>query len=234
MVAAVPAASNTTTPVTITVFAFAQGHEVQGSFHERQGRTARRHAFGNCDGRHGLGQRHRRDLNGMGGNRIGNDCRRRTHAALGKITVQLFQRVNDPFLRRVLTDAGDRGHLGKTFAAKKPQHHRRAILVAQLTHRILQQRRELLPGFIERNGMGRGLHIGLLFTADAAGFTPQEARRRQPRGLIQPAGQDGFVHDAPGLFRQNDEHRLRDFLGGMGIAGFSQRSGKNQVHVACN
>ena len=82
--------------------------------------------------------------------------------------------INDPFLRRVLTDAGDRGHLGKTFAAKKPQHHRRAILVAQLTHRILQQRRELLPGFIRRNGMGLGLHIGLLFAADAAGFTPRE------------------------------------------------------------
>jgi len=47
---------------------------------------------------------------------------------------------------------------------------------------ILQQRRELFPGFIRHNGMLLGLHIGLLFAADTAGFhaanssTPSAAR----------------------------------------------------------
>jgi len=43
-----------------------------------------------------------------------------------------------------------------------------------------------------------------------------------------------FVHDAPGFLSKDDEHRLRDLLGGVEIAGFPQRGGIDQVHVARN
>jgi hypothetical protein len=49
--------------------------------------------------------------------------------------------------------------------------------------------------------------------------------------LIQPAGQHGARRQFARLARQNDEDRLRDFLGVMRIAGETQRGGIDEVHI---
>jgi len=43
---------------------------------------------------------------------------------------------------------------------------------------------------------------------------PSSASIRGQHGLIQPTGQRGVPVQSVRLLRQNDEHRLRDFLGG--------------------
>jgi len=52
--------------------------------------------------------------------------------------------------------------------------------------------------------------------------------------LIQPPLEDGLIRDAVRFSGQNDENRLRDFLGGMGTARVSQCRGINQVYVPGN
>ena len=76
-----------------------------------------------------------------------------------------------------------------------------------------------------------GLHIGLLFTAGAPDGAPDKRHRRQPRGLIQPAGENDSSVQMPGFSREDDEDGLRDFLGLMRIAGVAQRDRINLVDV---
>ena len=116
------------------------------------------------------------------------------------------------------------------FAVEKPQHDGVAVGFIQAGHRRVQQRRDLRPdlGFVF---IQDGLHVGLLFAAGAADFAADKSHRRQPRGLIQPAGKDDALAQMPGFPRQNDEDGLGDFLGLMRIAGVAQRDGIDLVDV---
>ena len=73
--------------------------------------------------------------------------------------------------------------------------------------------------------------MSLLFTAGPADFASDMRHRRQPRGLINPAGQSGVPAQLFCLLRQNHKNGLRDFLGLMWIAGVSQRHGIDLVDV---
>jgi glucarate dehydratase len=73
--------------------------------------------------------------------------------------------------------------------------------------------------------------MSLLFAAGAADFASDMRHRRQPRGLINPAGQRGVPAQLIYFLRQNDKDGLRDFLGLMWIAGVSQRHGIDLVDV---
>jgi hypothetical protein len=50
-------------------------------------------------------------------------------------------------------------------------------------------------------------------------------QRGKPRRPEKPAGQNGFVRNPPGLLRQDDENRLRDFPGQVRVAHLPQRRG---------
>ena len=63
-------------------------------------------------------------------------------------------------------------------------------------------------------------------------FTFHQIRRREPCGLIKPAGQHDAGRQISRLARQNDENGLRNFLSMVGIAGEAQRGGRNKVHMA--
>ena len=73
--------------------------------------------------------------------------------------------------------------------------------------------------------------MSLLFAAGAADFAADESHRRQPRGFIQPAGEDDFPAEPPGFFGEDDEDGLGDFLGGMGVARVAQRDGIDLVQT---
>jgi hypothetical protein len=65
----------------------------------------------------------------------------------------------------------------------------------------------------------------------APDFSAQITGGREPGGLIQPARKNDSGAQSTSFFRQDDEDRLRDFLGGVGIAGLPQRGGIDQVDV---
>jgi len=64
--------------------------------------------------------------------------------------------------------------------------------------------------------------MSLLFAAGAAGFATNKCYCRQPRCLIQPAGEDNLPAKLPGFSGENDEDGLRDFLGLMWVASVTQ------------
>ena len=82
--------------------------------------------------------------------------------------------------------------------------------------------------------VGLRLHKCLLLTAHAPDFPPEKTSRRQSGGLIQPAGQNGFIGNAPGLLCEDDKHRLRDLFDGVNVAGLPQRGEINQIYMALN
>ena len=49
--------------------------------------------------------------------------------------------------------------------------------------------------------------------------------------MVKPAGQNRLATKRPGPARENDEHRLRDFLCVMRVGRVTQRNGVNQVDV---
>ena len=75
------------------------------------------------------------------------------------------------------------------------------------------------------------MHVSLLFAERPPPLRAQGIRRRQPCSLIEPARQDRFAAERSGLACEDDEHRLRDFLGGVRTARLPQRDGVNQIHV---
>ena len=81
-------------------------------------------------------------------------------------------------------------------------------------------------GFVQH-----GLHIRFLFASRAAEFGPPIIRRRQPRGLVKPAGEDRFGAERGRSARKDDEHRLCNLLGGVGIARLPQCDGIDEIHV---
>ena len=172
----------------------------------------------------------RRGLNGIGRNRPGNHRRRKRHAAFGEKFPQLFQRAVHAHFCRVLARAQRRADFAQILVLKKTQHDGVAVFLAEPAHRVVQQRRDLPPGFRFRF-VQNGLHICLLFAVLPADFAAQKIRRRQPRGLIQPAGKNCRCATSFRLPRQNDEHRLRDFLGRVRVADAAQRGGINQIDV---
>jgi hypothetical protein len=75
------------------------------------------------------------------------------------------------------------------------------------------------------------MHVSLLFAAQPASFASQKIIRCQARGLKQPTGKSLVMTQSGGLFPENNENRLRDFLGVMGIANLPERDGINQTDV---
>lgn len=77
-----------------------------------------------------------------------------------------------------------------------------------------------------------GLHMSLLFAMGAADFAADVSHRREPRGFIEPAGQRCVSSQRLCLAHEDDEDRLRDFLGSVGVARVAQRDGIDLVHMA--
>ena len=71
---------------------------------------------------HRFCQRCWRDLDGIGGNRPGNDGRGRTHAAFGEISSQFFQRPVHPHPGRVFIRPERQAHVGQTAVLEKPEY----------------------------------------------------------------------------------------------------------------
>ena len=113
---------------------------------------------------------------------------RQRHAAFHEIFSQLFQRAAHALVRRRFAQLQCRGDFLRGFVFKEPQHDGVAVGFAQPPHGFVQQRRDLFPSRRVRFGQS-GLHISLLFAALAADFALHKIGRRQPRGLIKPAGQ---------------------------------------------
>jgi len=51
------------------------------------------------------------------------------------------------------------------------------------------------------------------------------------RGAIQPTGEDDIRLELLCLFREQDEHVLRDVAGGVRVAQLTKRGGVNQIDV---
>ena len=133
-------------------------------------------------------------------------------------------------MRRRLVQLQRRRHLPRGFVFKEPQHDGVAVGLAQPSHGFIQQRCDLFPGRRFRFGQD-GLHISLLLAALAADFALHKVGRRQPRRLIQPAGQHRAAPQPAGFARQNDEDGLGDFLGVMRIAGETPGGRMDEVYI---
>jgi len=66
---------------------------------------------------------------------------------------------------------------------------------------------------------------------DAPEFAAQKVGGRQAGGLMEPGRKHSGRAQSGGFAGKNDEDGLGDFLGGMGVAGFSQCGGINQIHM---
>ena len=60
-----------------------------------------------------------------------------------------------------------------------------------------------------------------VFVAPAAGFGAEVVQDSEAGGAEQPAAEHGFAGNAGGLLGQGDEHRLRNLLGRIGVAGLA-------------
>ncbi len=170
-------------------------------------------------------------MDGIGGNGLGNFIRCVRHAAFGKKCPQLFHGAQHALLRRAFRQSHRRADFGHAFVLKIAQHQRVAVAGAQAGHGLVEQRGQFRPEGVGRGFFELGLHEHLLFAADAAHFRALKIGRHQPRGVIKPAGQNGFAAQRRRLARQNDEHSLRDVLRVLRIGRVPQRDGVNEADV---
>ena len=127
------------------------------------------------------------------------------------------------FLRRAFLQSQRVAHFAQAFVLEITQHQRVAVLVPQLRHGLVQQRRQFLPGRVHRVILKRGLHVCLLFAALTVALDFQRVGGRKAGGAIEPAGKNGLCAERRRFSGQNDEHRLGDFLGQMRITRLPQR-----------
>src|SRR5437870_1869908 len=69
------------------------------------------------------------------------------------------------------------------------------------------------------------------FAELAAAFPAQETQRRQPGRFVKPAFQDDVWAQAARFAREDDEHRLSDFLSVRGNPGVAKRGRINEVNM---
>jgi hypothetical protein len=100
-----------------------------------------------------------------------------------------------------------------------------------LFHRAIQQRSDVRPRFIFRF-VQNGLHVRLLFALVPPPLNGQRVGARVTRRAAKPAGQNGLVAERVRLAREDDENRLRDFLGQIRVAHLPQRDGINEIDMA--
>ena len=74
--------------------------------------------------------------------------------------------------------------------------------------------------------------MGALFAVQAAALGLQRVARGKVRGAAEPAGEHGLPAEAAGLASEDDEDRLRDFLGQVRVAHLPSRGGMDQSDVA--
>ena len=118
------------------------------------------------------------------------------------------------------------------FAVKKAQHDGLAITGAQGGQGAIEQGRHLLPGFV---GLALGevnLHSGLFMSAGAANFASEKSDGRQVGAFEQPTGKGAVLEQGTRLARQDDENRLRDFLGVMRVPGVAHGDRVDLVDMA--
>ena len=108
------------------------------------------------------------------------------------------------------------------------------IFLTELFHHAVEQRRDLIPSFRRFSFVQNGLHECLLFAVLPPHLNFQRIGARVTRRAAQPAGQNGFVAKRVCLARENDEHRLCDFLRQMRVAHLPQRHGIDEIDVAHN
>jgi len=139
-----------------------------------------------------------------------------------KIAVQSLQGAVDPFARAVLAHSQLSAHLRQGFVLKKAQQHRAPVFFAQRAQGLVQQRRDLLPQGLRAVRFDFSCHLDLLFLAPASGRRAPLGQGREAGGVEQPAGEGGLLGQAASFPGQDNEHRLRDFLGQMRIAHLAQ------------
>ena len=86
----------------------------------------------------------------------------------------------------------------------KAQHQQRAVAFCQSGHRGFQMWRELRPDGGGVRVVQGGLHISLLFARVAAGVGAAHLGGGEPRGFVEPAGEQGFLAQSRRLAREDD------------------------------
>src|SRR5471030_507275 len=76
-----------------------------------------------------------------------------------------------------------------------------------------------------------GLHISLLFARVAAGVGAEQPGGGEPRGFIEPAGEQSFFAQPRRLARKDDEDGLRHVVRVAVVAGAAPRDGIDEVDV---
>jgi hypothetical protein len=78
------------------------------------------------------------------------------------------------------------------------------------------------------------LHVCLLFASPAFGVGPHLRQGGKAGGAEEPASQDGFAGNPPGLLREDDKYRLRDFLGQIRVTHLPQRRRIDEANAPRN
>ena len=144
--------------------------------------------------------------------------------------VSSFETAIDTLARRVLADTESRTDFMESPAFHEVQDHRQPVRFAKFQERLIEQRHERRPhGIAFRPGQ---IQIDRdLFPPSPSQFGAQPFAGFVQRCLVEPAGDGRVRAQFAGGLRQRDEHVLRDFLGGAGIAHLPQSRGKNEIDV---
>ena len=81
----------------------------------------------------------------MRGDRPGDDRSGQSDAAFGKVIPQFLQCAIHPFLGRAFLQSQGVTHLPQSLVLKISQHDGISVRVAQLVHRLVHERREIVP-----------------------------------------------------------------------------------------
>ena len=171
--------------------------------------------------------------NGMGGQGGGDEGGGGDDTLFREIMAQFSNGIVHAFAGGVFAGVQGGADFGIAFLLEEAEGDSVAVLFPETAEGIIQHGQDLAPDF-GVGFRGEGLHKGLLFAAGAAVFGAQEIGGGEPGGLIEPAGEDGGRAQLAGFFGQDDEDGLGDFLGGVGVAGFAEGGGVDEVDVTGN
>lgn len=210
-------------------FPVAPAHKLQSFLGQGQ-RGYGRGAFGRGAGYDCRGQPGGRAVDGA--RREGGNDRTRGNDELlrREICPQLLNRTSGALLGCLLGNAQGVGDFPERLAFKEAEQDDIPFAFSESANGFIQQRRDALPGFV---GVKLKSHEfdGLLLVISTPRLRPKGMASREARRPVQPAGKDRSRPKLGCFPRENEEHRLSDFLGNVRIADNPEARGIDQVHV---